>query len=89
MQEFIKFANENPTCHLATVMTVSPRQGAGILVRRCDRFLFQTASFKDLYGQLKEKPEGGGLFLQQGAMKMMRVAGEIEFVDDRASRQRS
>jgi uncharacterized pyridoxamine 5'-phosphate oxidase family protein len=89
MQEFIKFANENPTCHLATVDEGQPRVRAlGFWYADESGFYFQTASFKDLCGQLKKNPRVEACFFNRDVMKMMRLAGEIEFVDDRDSRQR-
>ena len=85
-QECIQFANQCRTAFIATIDGNQPRVRPLSLQFADDHgFYFQTENVKNLYRQLKanQKTElcfhsnaGGGLG------KVMRVSGEIEFVDD-------
>ena len=89
MEEYIKFANENPTCYLATVENDQPRVRAlGFWYADNSGFYFQTAAMKEFYGQLKNNPKTEVCFFNPQGMKMMRVAGEVEFIDNSDSRQK-
>lgn len=84
-KDCIKFANETPVCYLATVEGDQPRVRAlGFWFADESGFYFQTAAMKDMYKQLQANPKVEACFWQsdETPWKMMRVAGEIEFVDD-------
>ena len=84
-KDCIKFANETPVCYLATVEGDQPRVRAlGFWFANESGFYFQIGSMRDMYGQLHVNPKVEVCFWQpdKAVGKMMRVAGEIEFVDD-------
>jgi pyridoxamine 5'-phosphate oxidase len=85
IQDCIKFANENPICYLATVENDQPRVRAlGMWFADENGFYFQTALTKEIPGQLKINPKAEACFYKHQGMigTMLRVAGEIEFIDD-------
>jgi pyridoxamine 5'-phosphate oxidase len=83
MKEYIKFANENPICHLATAEGDQPHVRAlGFFFADETGFYFQTAAMKDFYHQLKKNPKTEVCFFTPGNMKMMRVEGNVEFIND-------
>jgi len=83
----IKFANENPACYLATTDGEQPRV-RGFLNWFSDAtgYYFHTAATKQVYKQLKSNPKIEVCFFNPdnppGVGTMMRVAGEVEFVED-------
>jgi pyridoxamine 5'-phosphate oxidase len=85
IQDCIKFANENPLCFLATVEGDQPRVRAlAFWFADESGFYFQTGTMKAFYGQLKKNSKTEACFLKQGdsAGMMLRVSGEVEFIDD-------
>ena len=93
IQDCIKFANENPVCYIATVDGDQPRV-RGFLMWFADEngFYFHTATSKDVCKQLKNNPKLEICFYAPKAPpnveKMMRVAGEIEFLEDISLKRR-
>ncbi len=85
-KDCIKFANETPVCYLATAEGEQPRVRAlGFWFADENGFYFQIGAVKDMYGQLQGNPKVEACFWQpdeQGTGTMMRVAGEVEFMDD-------
>jgi len=86
-QDCVKFANENTVCYLATSESSQPRVRALRLWFADDKgFYFQTQAVKALYRQLKNNKNVEVCFYSPGTGsnigKMMRVAGEVEFIDD-------
>jgi len=92
-QDYVKFANENPACYLATAEGDQPRV-RGLMMWFADDtgFYFQTQSVKALCKQLSNNnkvevffhaPEPGSIG------KVMRVAGEVEFIDAIALKARA
>jgi uncharacterized pyridoxamine 5'-phosphate oxidase family protein len=78
MEEYIKFANENPTCYLATVENDQPRVRAlGFWYADRSGFYFQTAVMKEFCGPAEEKSQNRGVLLQPRAEQ-----------DDACSRER-
>lgn len=91
MNEFIQFANENPICFLATVEGVQPRVRAlGFWFADQTGFYFQTATMKDFYHQLKKNPKTEVCFYKSTGMigVMLRVTGEVEFLEDAKLREK-
>jgi len=91
-QDCIKFANENQVCYIATVDGAQPRV-RGFLMWFADEngFYFHTGATKDVCKQLKSNPKVEVCFYRPGdpqTAKMMRVAGEVEFLDDIALKTR-
>ena len=84
-QDCVKFANENRTCYVATTDGDQPRvRPLGMWFADDKGFYFQTESVKSLYKQLKNNNKVELCFYDStpGAGTMMRVAGEVEFVND-------
>lgn len=85
IQDCIKFANENPLCYLATVEGDQPRVRAlGFWFADESGFYFQTSSIKDFFRQLRKNPKTEVCFYKHEGMigTMLRIAGNVEFVDD-------
>ena len=92
-QEYVKFANENPVCYFATAEGDQPRVRALRMWFADDKgFHFQTQAVKALYKQLKNNRKVEVCFYRPdpnlSTGKAMRVAGEVEFIDDIALKAR-
>lgn len=82
-EECGRFANENPTCFLATIDGDQPRvRGMQLLFSNEKGFYFTTGSIKDMYEQLKKNPKTEICFFSQKEFKTMRVEGKVEFITD-------
>ena len=84
-KDCIKFANETPVCYLATMDGNQPRVRAlGFWFANDKGVNFQFGAMKDTYGQLQANRKVEACFWQPGEATgtMMRVAGEVEFLDD-------
>jgi pyridoxamine 5'-phosphate oxidase len=84
-KDCVKFANENPVAWLATVDGDQPRVRAlGMWFADENGFYFQIGGTKDVYQQLlkNSKVEVGFYRPDDMSGTMMRVTGEIEFLDD-------
>ena len=85
IQDCIKFTNANPICYLATVEEDQPRVRAlGFWFADETGFYFQTGSVKEFPGQLKKNPKTEVCFYHHEGMigPMLRISGEVEFVND-------
>lgn len=86
INDCIKFANETPVCYLATVDGDQPRVRAmGFWFADETGFYLQFGAVKDMYGQMQENSKVEICFWQpeeESTGTMLRVAGEVEFVDD-------
>jgi uncharacterized pyridoxamine 5'-phosphate oxidase family protein len=84
-EDCIKFANDNPSSYLATVEGDQPRV-RGMLLWFADKtgFYYNTGASKDLYKQLQINPKVELCFFDPKSqnLKMMRITGKVEFVDD-------
>ncbi len=81
----VKFANENPVAWLATVEEDQPRvRGMGMWYADETGFYFQTATMKEMVGQLEKNGtvEFAYYLPDEAVGTMLRVAGEVEFLDD-------
>ena len=88
-QDCIEFANKSHTAYFATVDGDQPRvRPIGLWFADEQGFYFQTESVKAFYRQLKANRKVEVCFHTSEAGKTLRVAGEIEFVDDIALRAR-
>lgn len=88
-KECIEFANENRTCFFATAEGNQPRVRAlGMWFADDKGFYFQTEAVKALYKQLKSNNRVELCFYNNIGIppvwKIMRVTGEVEFLDDLA-----
>lgn len=82
-KECIKFANENPTCFLATIDKDQPRV-RGMQLYRADEtgFYFSTGTPKDIYRQLSENSNAEICFYSPKENKTIRIQGKVEFLND-------
>ena len=81
--EYVKFANENPMCYLATVEADQPRVRAmGMWYADETGFWFQAQSVKALYKQIKKNPKVEVYFCTPKFSKVMRVSGKMKIVED-------
>lgn len=92
-QDCVKFANENPLCYVATAEGDQPRVRAINIWFADDKgFYFQTESVKAFCKQLENNPKIEVCFYAPGADaaigKIMRVAGEVEFISGTAIKRR-
>jgi pyridoxamine 5'-phosphate oxidase len=89
-KDCIKFANETPVCYLATVEGDQPRVRAlSFWFADETGFYLLIGSMKDMYGQIQANPKAEICFWTPAeapadpmSSTMMRVAGEVEIVDD-------
>jgi pyridoxamine 5'-phosphate oxidase len=83
IEEYAKFANENPVCCLTTAEGDQPRVRA-LSMWFADEtgFYFQTQSVKALYKQMKKNNKVEVYFHTPDYNKVMRVFGKIQFIDD-------
>lgn len=93
-QDCIRFANENPLCHIATVEGVQPRVRILIMWFADESgFYFQTQSVKALCKQIKNNPKVELCFYaprtDSPVGKMLRVSGDAEILNDMAIRARA
>lgn len=85
--ECIEFVNENPVCYLATVEGDKPKVRAfKVWLADESGVYFDTADYKEVYKQLKENPKAEVCFSLP--KKMLRIAGEVEFIDDQEIRKK-
>ena len=86
--DVIDFIKKNPVCTLATVEGDQPRVRGFFTVFFDDGGIyFTTGAPKDVYKQMTKNPKVELCYLTPGFGIMLRIAGVIEFVDDRAKKQ--
>jgi len=93
LKDCAKFANENPVCYIATAEKNQPRVRAFAMWFADEGgFYFHTGSAKAICRQLKNNPRVEVCFYAPEPPpkvgRMMRVAGEAEFINDTALRAR-
>ena len=92
LTECVKFANENPVTYIATADGDQPRVRAfAMWFADNTGFYYHTGSPKNVYRQLVKNPNVELCFYSpdtRGAGKMMRVAGKVEFLDDKSLEER-
>lgn len=89
VKDVIAFAKENPICSIATLDGDQPRVRAFLAVFfDDDKIYFTTGATKNVFKQLSRNPKVEVCFLSQDFMKMMRITGEIEVIDDRPKKQK-
>jgi pyridoxamine 5'-phosphate oxidase len=89
----IDFANEVKLCFLATNENDQPRVRAlGFWYADESGFYFQTGAIKQFYGQLLKNPKTEVCFYKQNGQDKtgttLRIAGEVEFLDDKALKEK-
>ena len=90
-QDYIKFANAHPVCHIATTEGNQPRVRVLQMWFADDKgFYFQTETTKSIYKQLKANNRVEICFYAPGwdLGTVMRVAGKVEFIDDSAHKNK-
>ena len=91
LEDYIKFANENKVCSIATIDEDKPRV-RGFLMWFADEtgFYFHTGATKNISKQLKKNPNIEMCTILQSPQggKMMRVSGKVKFLNDIALRAR-
>jgi uncharacterized pyridoxamine 5'-phosphate oxidase family protein len=92
-KDFVKFANENPVSFIATMDGEQPRVRAFLMWFADESgFYYHTGTAKSVYRQLKNNPNVEICFYRAGedmmAKNMMRVTGEVEFLDNARLRAR-
>jgi pyridoxamine 5'-phosphate oxidase len=91
LTDCIKFTNENPICFLATIDENQPRVRAlGFWFADETGFYFQTAALKSFYKQLQINPKTEVCFYKHEGISgtMLRIAGEVEFLDDKRLKEK-
>ena len=91
LSECTKFANENPVTYIATMDGDQPRVRAFAMWFADESgFYYHTGTPKKVWGQLSKNPKVELCFYSpaEGAGKMMRVCGQVEFLDDPALKRR-
>jgi len=81
--EVLKFINEHPACHLATLDGKQPRV-RGMLMYRADAtgILFHTGDFKELWGQVQANAKVEICFNDFQTNTQIRVMGLAQPVED-------
>lgn len=87
LSEYTQFATENPVAYLATVAGDQPRVRVFMLWYANEQgFYFAGLQPKQVYAQLNKNPKVEVCFFNNAAefadMRMMRVSGAVEFMDD-------
>lgn len=89
LEEYAKFANENPTCYLATAEGDQPRVRAmGMWYADETGFYFQSQSIKAIYKQIQENDKVEVYFCTPDFSKAMRVSGRVKAVEDTELRRK-
>jgi pyridoxamine 5'-phosphate oxidase len=89
LEEYAKFANENPTCYLATAEGDQPRVRAmGMWYADETGFYFQTQSVKALFKQIQENDKVEVYFCTPDFSKTMRVSGRVRSIEDTEFRKK-
>ena len=87
--DVIDFIKKNPVCTLATLDGDQPRVRGFFTIFFDDEVIyFTTGAPKEVYKQLKKNPRVELCYLTPGFGIMLRIAGTVEFVDDREKKQR-
>ena len=87
-QDVLDFVKKNPVCTLATIDKDQPRVRAFTTAFLDDTIYFTTGRPKDVHAQLVKNPRVEVCYCTPGFGTMLRIAGELEFVDDPAKKQR-
>jgi pyridoxamine 5'-phosphate oxidase len=87
-QDVLDFVKKNPVCTLASAEGDQPRVRAFYTILFDDVIYFTTGAPKDVYKQLTKNPRVELCYLTAGFGTMLRISGPVEFVDDRAKKQK-
>ena len=92
IEDCIKFANENRFCALATLKNKQPKvRIVSLWFADETGFYFQTDLLKEFPHQLEQNKEVEVCFFKQEIILgcMLRIAGEVEFVNDSKLKERA
>jgi pyridoxamine 5'-phosphate oxidase len=91
LNEYFKFATENPVSYFATTEGKQPRV-RGLLLWFADKtgLYYNIGAMKDLYKQLQVNPKVEVCFFnpKSKSMDQMRVTGQVEFLNDLALKKK-
>jgi pyridoxamine 5'-phosphate oxidase len=88
-KDYVNFANENRTCYLATVDGDQPRvRCLGMWYADETGFYFQAQTVKNMCRQLLKNPKVEVYFNAKDFSRVMRVYGNVRFIEDRGVRER-
>ena len=88
-KDYVKFANENPECYLATVDGDQPRvRPLKMWFADETGFYFQSQSVKALCKQIQKNPKVEIAYFPPQEHKVMRVTGKVKFIDDMELRKK-
>ncbi len=83
LKKYADFANQNPTCYLATAEGDQPRVRAmGMWYADNTGFYFQSQTVKALCRQIQKNNKVEVCFYAPDFSKMMRVSGKLKIVED-------
>jgi pyridoxamine 5'-phosphate oxidase len=85
LNDYIKFANENPISYLATIEGTQPRvRGFQLWYADETGLYYSSAAGKEIYKQLKDNPKVEICFFntKNKEMQQMRVSGTVQFIND-------
>jgi len=89
LKQYADFANQNPTCYLATAEGNQPRVRAmGMWYADETGFYFQSQSVKALNRQIQDNNKVEVCFCAPDFSKMMRVSGKVKIIEDREVRKK-
>ena len=88
-KDYVKFANEHPTCYLATAEGDQPRvRPLGMWFADETGFYFQSQSVKAMCKQIQKNPKVEICYFSPADFKMMRVAGKAKMIEDMELRKK-
>ena len=89
LNDVLAFVTENPVCTFTTMDNDQPRARGFLTVLFDDgKLYFTTGTNKSVYDQLKRNPKVELCYFAKDFMTQLRITGEVEFVDDRAKKQK-
>jgi uncharacterized pyridoxamine 5'-phosphate oxidase family protein len=87
--DVIAFVRENPACTLATMEGEQPRaRGFLSIILDDEKIYFTTGATKRVWKQISENPKVELCYFTPDFSRMLRIAGEIEEVDDPEKKQK-
>ncbi len=87
-EEVLEFVRQNPVCFIATMDGDQPRVRGFLAVLFNDgNIYFTTGTMKRVYDQLARNPKVELCFPSRDYSRTLRIAGTVEFIDDREKKQ--
>lgn len=84
IEEILEIANSNPSMQLATIDDAGAPRTRGMMLYNADRkgIVFTTGGYKDLYRQLKSRPQVEVSFFDSKQFLQVRIQGGAVEIDD-------